>query len=144
MTDPRPPDPRAAVIHGLVVPADAHRRAHLTPLGSAASGRQLSIIAGLIGRDVTVEQTRYDRDAVILVDEEGMARQLAVNVPVTAYIKTRSDAARVHAQRAEGWPADYLLVGDVVIVGCDVRSPDLWTNVPERFLSIFGVTTGDA
>jgi hypothetical protein len=139
-------DPRTTVIHGLVVPADATRNAHLTPLGSAASGRQLSIVGQLIvpGADVTVVTARYDRDAVFLVDDDGHARQLPVNVPATAYIKTASEAARVHALRGEPWPADYLLVGDVVIVGCDVHHPDTWTNVPERFLRIFGVAAPDA
>jgi hypothetical protein len=144
MTDPA--DPRSAVIHGLVVPADANRHPHLTPLGSEASGRQLSIVGQLIvpGAVVTVVTARYDRDAVFLVDDDGRARDLPVNVPATSYIKTRSEAHRVHALRGEAWPADYFLVGDVVLVGCDVNHPDTWTNVPERYLEIFGVAAPDA
>jgi hypothetical protein len=148
MTDSPPTnDPASTVIHGLVVPADAHRRPHLTPLGSEASGRQLSIVQGLVGaglEPVTVQQTRYDRDAVMLVNEDGRQLRLAVNVPATHYIKHGSEAAEVHTRRGEPWPDDYLLVGDVVIVGCDVHHPDVWTNVPERYLRIFGVAAPDA
>jgi hypothetical protein len=140
------PGPRERVIHGLVVPADATRHPHLTPIGSEASGRQLSIVGQLIvpGASVTVEVARYDPDAVFLVDEDGRARGLPVNVPATHYIKHGSAAAEVHTRRGGGWPAGYVLVGDVVVVGCDQRTPDVWTNVPERFLAIFGVAAPDA
>jgi hypothetical protein len=132
------PGPRSRVIHGLVVPADAHIAAHLTPLGSDESGRQLSILQRLVAG--YIETTRYDRDAIIVVNEEGRRLGLPINWRATTYIKTESEAQRVHLSRGTGWPVDYALLGDVVIVGCDHRTPNVWTNVPERFLPLFQVT----
>lgn len=92
----------------------------------------LGRLAELVGGDP--EEARYDRDAAVYVDDNGIAMQRARNERATLYALAQSEAARQDGVDPEtpmsGLP--YSLHGDAVLVG---RGADGGlTDVPDRFL----------
>jgi hypothetical protein len=86
----------------------------------------------LLGGDP--EQARYDLDAAVYVDENGLSLHRARNERATRYALAQSGAAR---QRGvdPGTPLSglpYFLHGDAVLVGQGAGGE--LTDVPERFL----------
>jgi hypothetical protein len=92
----------------------------------------LGRLAELVGGDP--EEARYDLDAAVYVDENGLSVHRARNERATRYALAQSGAAR---QRGvdPGTPMSllpYFLYGDVVLVGRGAEGE--LTDVPNRFL----------
>jgi hypothetical protein len=92
----------------------------------------LGYLAELVGGEP--EEARYDPDASLYVDDNGIAVQRARNERATRYALAQSEAARQHGVDP-GTPMrelPYALHGDAVLVG---RGADgELTDVPDRFL----------
>src|SRR5689334_9936408 len=79
----------------------------------------------------------YSRDSRVVVDDQGFAKGLPVNPRATRWMRTESDAAK--QGRMRNAPPDYVLVGDVALVGSD--GPEL-TDVPQHLVDHFGAVVG--
>lgn len=75
----------------------------------------------------------YDPDAYLWVNDIG-AGVLPVNQRATTYVREHSAAGRQHPI-----PPDYLLHGDVVLVGMTAAGD---VDVPTRLYSLFGIAPG--
>lgn len=93
---------------------------------------QFTLLGEIIGGDP--EEARYDRDAVVYLDENGVAKHRARNELLTRYALAQSEAARQRGMDP-GTPVSalpYSLHGDAVLVGQDADGR--LADVPDRFL----------
>jgi hypothetical protein len=120
----------------LVVPADPLQPCREETLPDDDRGRRevlQRLVGGQIGRGV------YDRDAVVLVNDDGFAKGLPINMRASRYAFEQSEAAKrrggtLQAALAGGTP----LVGDAVVVG-ESRAGNSTGKVPDRLYGFFGV-----
>lgn len=78
---------------------------------------------------------RFDRDSVVLVDDEGIRKGLPTNERATTWMLEHSDAAR--QGRMRGADPGYQLYGNAVMLGDDAGGE--MTDVPARLVQYFGV-----
>jgi Domain of unknown function (DUF3846) len=119
----------------IIVPADPALPVRLDSLPADPSA-QLDWAQRLVGG--WVERAVYDPDACLLVNQDGMALRLPINDRATRYVRRDSTAAARHEARGQPWPAGYVLVGDVIVVGleCTAES-ERWRGVPARLAQAF-------
>jgi Domain of unknown function (DUF3846) len=137
---PHPPNPPTSepTMRAILVPADPSRPCTVLQV-TFAQAREL--VGG------PVERAVYDRDAEVLLDEDGHTHRRPLNPRATRYVREDSLAARQH-----GFPIGYVLVGDVLVVGSPTpwnlgatSSPDAgWHDAPARMVAYFHATTGEA
>jgi hypothetical protein len=110
----------------LVVPADPAlpTRVEQLPAGDGYLRRLEDLVGGPL---VTAT---YDRDAYLWVNDSGGG--LPVNERASRYVHEHSLAGRVRPM-----PDDYLLRGDVVVVG---SSPTGDVDIPRRYYHLFGLS----
>jgi hypothetical protein len=113
----------------ILIPADSFLPCRIIELPSGDAA--LDTITQLVGGQP--EQARYDRDAALFVDRNGVALLRARNDRATQYALVHSEAARTRGVRPDT-PTNalpYALHGDVLLVG--VEEQGCLTDLPERF-----------